>query len=128
MEGRTEGTMPRIFHVNWFRRDAATGRFLWPGFGDNCRVLDWVCRRVAGGEGARKTAVGYVPLEGALNLEGLGAGAAADTEALFDVSREFWLQEVADIQRYFDEQLPTDTPDEMRRQLAQLLQRVQAMK
>src|ERR1700760_481338 len=65
---------PHIFHVNWFRRDA-DGKFLWPGFGENLRVLDWVLRRCAGTVGANETAIGNLPLAQDLNLQGLGVSA-----------------------------------------------------
>ena len=63
--------MPKIFHVNWFRTNAA-GKFLWPGFGDNIRVIDWMCKRVMGEDVADKTPIGYVPKPGkilALSLD-----------------------------------------------------------
>ena len=61
---------PRIFHVNWFRK-GADGKFLWPGFGENIRVLKWILGRVAGGEGARMTAIGSVPTYASFDLTGL---------------------------------------------------------
>ncbi|KAB0390509.1 hypothetical protein E2I00_017491, partial [Balaenoptera physalus] len=72
MEGLKGARLPRIFHVNWFRRDEA-GHFLWPGFGENARVLDWICRRLEGEDSAQETPIGLVPKEGALDLSGLGA-------------------------------------------------------
>lgn len=64
--------MPKIFHVNWFRKNA-NGKFLWPGFGENIRVIDWIIRRLDGEEGiGKETAIGTVPTESSLNLEGLG--------------------------------------------------------
>src|SRR5438046_9495806 len=61
---------PKIFHVNWFRRDGS-GRYLWPGFGENIRVLDWIIRRVQGLAEADTTAIGHVPSEHSLNVAGL---------------------------------------------------------
>jgi phosphoenolpyruvate carboxykinase (GTP) len=55
--------MPKIFHVNWFRTNKE-GKFLWPGFGDNIRVIDWMCRRLKGEDIADETAIGYVPKKG----------------------------------------------------------------
>jgi phosphoenolpyruvate carboxykinase (GTP) len=69
--GRREGAqLPRIFHVNWFRKDDE-GNFLWPGFGENSRVLEWVFRRCEGEADAVETPIGLLPTEGAINTEGL---------------------------------------------------------
>src|SRR3954447_3046440 len=68
--GRTHQRLPRIFYVNWFRKDA-DGRFLWPGFGENIRVLEWIFRRCDGEGEAAETPIGFVPAEGDLNLTGL---------------------------------------------------------
>jgi phosphoenolpyruvate carboxykinase (GTP) len=68
--GRRVKSPPRIFHVNWFRRDAS-GKFLWPGYGDNVRVLKWMLDRIEGRADADETPIGYVPAPGSLTLEGL---------------------------------------------------------
>lgn len=82
---------PRIFHVNWFRRDA-TGKFLWPGFGENCRVLKWVTERVDRAREAEHTPIGFLPRERDLDLEGSGVP-QADVAQLLEVDREEWLRE-----------------------------------
>uniref|UniRef100_A0A6I8NR64 Phosphoenolpyruvate carboxykinase [GTP], mitochondrial n=1 Tax=Ornithorhynchus anatinus TaxID=9258 RepID=A0A6I8NR64_ORNAN len=123
MEGRRGARLPRIFHVNWFRRDAE-GRFLWPGFGENARVLEWICRRLEGEESARETAVGLVPRDGALNLQGLGP---VDVDELFSLPREFWQQEVRDVRRYLSEQVNRDLPREVLAELEALEDRVRRM-
>lgn len=82
---------PRIFHVNWFRTDRE-GRFLWPGFGDNIRVLDWVLRRVEGAGGAQATPIGHVPTYDAMDLSGLDVGKER-FEALTAVYSGAWLEE-----------------------------------
>ena len=64
---------PRVFHVNWFRT-GDDGKFLWPGFGENIRVLQWILERVDGAQGARSTPIGLVPTREAFNLEGLDVG------------------------------------------------------
>jgi len=72
--GQTEGArLPRIFYVNWFRKDEG-GRFLWPGFGENSRVLEWVFRRCEGKAEAVETPIGLVPAEGELDVDGLDIG------------------------------------------------------
>lgn len=115
--------LPRIFHVNWFRRDEA-GRFLWPGFGENARVLDWICRRLEGEDSAQETPIGLVPKEGALDLSGLRA---VDTNQLFSIPKDFWEQEVRDIRRYLTEQVNQDLPTEVLAELEALEGRVRRM-
>ncbi|XP_034354901.1 phosphoenolpyruvate carboxykinase [GTP], mitochondrial [Arvicanthis niloticus] len=123
MEGRKGARLPHIFHVNWFRRDEA-GRFLWPGFGENARVLDWICRRLEGEDSAQETPIGLVPKEGALNLSGLRA---IDTSQLFSIPKDFWEQEVRDIRSYLTEQVNQDLPKEVLAELEALEDRVQKM-
>lgn len=105
--------LPKIFHVNWFRKDNA-GKFLWPGFGENSRVLDWILRRVNNDDScAVKTPIGYVPNKtNGLNLDGLKENINLDE--LLDVPRDFWLQEIEEIEKYFEEQVGTDLPNEIR--------------
>ncbi|XP_008838062.1 phosphoenolpyruvate carboxykinase [GTP], mitochondrial isoform X1 [Nannospalax galili] len=123
MEGRKGARLPRIFHVNWFRRDEA-GRFLWPGFGENARVLDWICRRLDGEDSAQETPIGLVPKEGALDLSGLGA---IDTTQLFSLPKDFWEQEVRDIRSYLMEQVNQDLPKEVLAELEALEGRLHRM-
>src|SRR5207237_7840870 len=80
--------LPRIFYVNWFRKDA-DGKFLWPGFGENSRVLEWVFERVNGGGDAVETPIGYVPAPGAIPSDGLDLSDAEMTE-LLRVDIEEW--------------------------------------
>jgi phosphoenolpyruvate carboxykinase (GTP) len=80
--GEHEGAqLPRVFYVNWFRKDA-DGKFLWPGFGENSRVLEWVFRRCEGSAGAVETAIGLLPEQGAINTEGLNISGEAMEELL----------------------------------------------
>ena len=123
LDGRKGVRLPRIFHVNWFRRDEA-GRFLWPGFGENARVLDWICRRLDGEDSARETPIGLVPKEGALDLSSLGA---IDTTQLFSLPKDFWQQEVHDIRSYLTEQVNQDLPKEVLAELEALEGRVRRM-
>lgn len=91
--------LPRIYYVNWFRKDA-NGRFLWPGFGDNCRVLKWVCERVAGVGHARQTPIGLVPTDEALDMSGLDVS-ADDMRQLLEVDVDAWKEEVKEMREYF---------------------------
>jgi phosphoenolpyruvate carboxykinase (GTP) len=93
--------LPKIFQVNWFRKDA-DGKFMWPGFGDNLRVLEWVLKRATGQAGALETPVGNVPNPSDLNTDGLGLDAAV-LEQLLTIDREGWKAEMASIGEYLDE-------------------------
>ncbi|MFM1783352.1 MAG: hypothetical protein RIS14_1105 [Pseudomonadota bacterium] len=93
--------LPKIFHVNWFRKSAA-GKFLWPGFGDNMRVLEWMLKRVEGKVAGRATAIGTLPQAGELNRNGL-AVSDADLETLLAVDTPAWRTEVGAIADYLEE-------------------------
>ncbi len=90
---------PRIFHVNWFRRDAQ-GKFLWPGFGENLRVLAWMLERSAGTARAADSPIGWLPRTEDLNTTGLAVGADALRE-LLSVDPALWRKETAEIREYF---------------------------
>jgi phosphoenolpyruvate carboxykinase (GTP) len=92
--------LPRIFYVNWFRRDA-DGAFLWPGFGENSRVLKWVIERLEGQAAAIETPIGHVPAPGALDVDGLGLTDEQVAQALA-VDVEEWKAEVPQIQEWFE--------------------------
>lgn len=113
---------PKIFHVNWFRKDA-NGKFLWPGYGENIRVLEWILRRIENETCHEATAIGYVPKKNCLNTENLRG--AIDLRELFSIPKAFWRQEVDDIARYFDEQVGADLPAEIERELMDLKARVE---
>jgi phosphoenolpyruvate carboxykinase (GTP) len=98
--GRVLAHPPAIFHVNWFRT-GPEGRFLWPGFGENLRVLLWMIGRVKGQDGAAETPIGLVPRPESLPLEGL-ALSRADLDALLRVDRDEWAAEVPEIRAFFD--------------------------
>ena len=112
---------PRIYHVNWFRRDA-NGKFLWPGFGENLRVLDWVLRRCAGTVGAHETAIGNLPNAGDLNLQGLDVSADA-LKQLLAVEPSLWRKEVTEIGQYL-QQYGSRLPVEMTAQLQEVQKRL----
>ena len=106
--------LPRIFYVNWFRKDA-NGRFLWPGYGENSRVLKWVVERVQGTATAIDTPIGRLPAPGALDMSGLDVNAAA-MEELMRVDIEGWLNEVPTMKAHFDKfgsKLPQGLLDEL---------------
>jgi phosphoenolpyruvate carboxykinase (GTP) len=91
--------LPKIFYVNWFRK-GDDGRWLWPGYGENSRVLEWVFERCAGRGEAKETAIGYVPTATAINIEGLKVS-PADLEELLTVSVDDWRREVPSIREHF---------------------------
>ena len=99
--GRRLTRPPRIYHVNWFRRDSQGG-FLWPGFGENLRVLAWMLERCAGRAGAVETPIGYLPRASDLNLTGLQIRPEAVTE-LLSVDKALWTAEARDLGAYFEE-------------------------
>jgi phosphoenolpyruvate carboxykinase (GTP) len=92
--GKGKTQFPKIFHVNWFRTNAA-GKFLWPGFGDNMRVLRWIHGRVHGGASGRETPIGILPAEGAIDTEGLAVKPEAMAE-LLSVDAAAWREETRD--------------------------------
>ena len=98
--GRAVKHPPAVFHVNWFRTDEH-GRFVWPGFGENLRVLLWIIERVKGRATAEEAPIGLVPTEGALNWDGLRLS-AAERQLLLRVDRGEWASEVPEIRAFFD--------------------------
>ncbi len=94
-----ESSLPKIFYVNWFRK-ADDGHWLWPGYGDNSRVLEWVFERTAGRGQAVETPIGYVPAPGALNVDGLNLP-EADLSLLLAVNHDEWRNEVPLIRQHF---------------------------
>ena len=108
--------LPKIFHVNWFRK-GDDGKFLWPGFGDNLRVLEWMIRRVEGAVGVQETPVGNLPHQCDINLEGLPLSDEAHAK-LFGIDRTAWQAEFASIGDYLAEygpRLPQALLDEQRK-------------
>jgi phosphoenolpyruvate carboxykinase (GTP) len=115
--------LPRIFYVNWFRR-AADGRFLWPGFGENSRVLEWMFRRCDGEAGTDATPIGYVPPPEALDTTGLDI-AADDLAELLRVDRAAWSAEVPQLAEHFA-RFDDHLPPELAEQLMLLKERLEA--
>jgi phosphoenolpyruvate carboxykinase (GTP) len=112
---------PRIFYVNWFRK-SPEGKWLWPGFGDNSRVLKWMCERIDGKVGAIETPIGLIPREGDLDLAGLAID-AADLKELLRIDPAAWKAEVADIENHFG-QFGGRLPARLRKQLDDLRKRL----
>jgi phosphoenolpyruvate carboxykinase (GTP) len=112
---------PRIFHVNWFRQNAA-GKFLWPGFGENLRVLSWILERCAGRVDAAETPIGYMPHIADLNTRGLDISAEALGE-LNAVPQAAWRQEIADLRQYL-QGFGTRLPGALVKELDELARRI----
>jgi phosphoenolpyruvate carboxykinase (GTP) len=112
---------PRIYHVNWFRRDA-NGKFLWPGFGENLRVLAWMLERCAGKAEAEDSPIGWLPQPADLDMNGLKASPEALT-ALLRVDAPLWRKETSEIRAYlaqYGERLPQELLEELARTEARL--------
>jgi phosphoenolpyruvate carboxykinase (GTP) len=106
--------LPRIFYVNWFRK-TPDGKWLWPGYGENSRVLKWICERIDGTGKAVETPIGYVPAPGAIDLSGLNVS-DQDMAELLRVDVNAWLQEVESIKKHysqFGDRLPQGLRDEL---------------
>lgn len=96
---------PKIFNVNWFKKDE-DGNFLWPGFGDNMRVLDWIIKRCEGTVDAVETAIGYLPKKEDINLEGIEDEVTSEVlDKLLAVDTELWKKEIAEMRRYYKEDI-----------------------
>ncbi len=92
---------PKVFNVNWFRKDD-DGNFMWPGFGDNLRVLEWILDRCDGKVGAQETAIGYLPNAEDINLEGLEGEVTLDSlRTILDVDKELWRTEADGIEEFY---------------------------
>ena len=113
--------LPKIYFVNWFRK-SPEDKWLWPGYGDNSRVLAWVCERVEGTGKAVKTEIGNLPTPDALNLSGLNMP-AEDLKMLLSVDKEGWKKEAADIATYY-QTYGDKLPAALKQELASLNQRL----
>ncbi len=119
--GKRIPNAPKIFHVNWFRTDD-NGNFIWPGFGDNMRVLLWILDRCEGKVDAVETAIGYVPKIEDLQLEGLDIDEATIKE-LLRVEADWWKEDIVDIKKFY-ELVGDAVPAEMYEELAALEKRL----
>ncbi len=118
---------PKIFNVNWFKQDEE-GNFIWPGFGDNMRVLDWIIKRCEGEVDAEETAIGYIPKPEDLNLEGIEDEVTPEVlDKLLDVDKDLWIKEIAEMRRYYKEDIADKggkIPEELIKQLDKLEERL----
>jgi phosphoenolpyruvate carboxykinase (GTP) len=92
--------LPKIFHVNWFRKNK-NGEFIWPGFGENMRVLEWILGRCSGSSDALETPIGFVPRPEGINFDGLDLNRET-VSALLDIDPEIWAGELCEIETYFE--------------------------
>ena len=119
---RTDASkLPKVYFVNWFRKNAE-GRFLWPGYGENSRVLKWICDRVDGAGKAQKTALGNLPTLDALDLTGLNVS-AGDLAQLLTVDQEAWKREADDVAKSYAK-FGAHLPAELASQLENLKKRL----
>ena len=96
---------PKIFNVNWFKQDEE-GNFMWPGFGDNMRVLDWIIKRCDDEIDAEETAIGYLPKKGDINIEGLEDEVTPEImDKLLAVDKDLWTAEIAEMRRYYKDDI-----------------------
>lgn len=122
--GKRLSNPPRIFHVNWFRQDKG-GKYLWPGFGENLRVLLWILERAKGKGPARESPIGYLPVPEALNVSGLDVSRET-LEELLKVDREGWLEE-AESQTEFFKKIGDRLPKELVKEQTDLVRRLAAV-
>ncbi|MGE5494107.1 MAG: phosphoenolpyruvate carboxykinase (GTP) [Burkholderiales bacterium] len=122
-EATSEDKLPKIFYVNWFRKDK-NGKWLWPGFGENSRVLKWIFERCDGEGKAVKTAIGYMPTPDAIDTQGLDVS-KEDMEELLKVEKADWQKEVASIKEHYAKY--GRMPEELNNQLKALEERVNSL-
>ncbi len=122
--GKKDGLhLPKIYHVNWFLKDFQTNEFLWPGFGENIRVIDWIFRRLTNQASARITPIGLVPDQTNSN----GIHGEEVNPALLEISTEFWNNECQAIRKYFQENVNKNLPNEIWSELNDLEKRLSQM-
>ena len=114
--GLDEDKAPKFFNVNWFRKDDE-GNFMWPGFGDNLRVLEWILNRCDGKVDAKETAIGYVPYAEDINIEGLEGEVTLDTlKSILEVDASLWIEETKGIEEFyakFGDKIPATLVNEL---------------
>ena len=113
--------LPKLFNVNWFRKNSE-GKFLWPGYGDNIRVLKWIFERTGGADIAKETAIGYVPKEGSIDTKGLN-DIVKNIPELIKVDKNEWMAELKLINEHYSI-FGNRLPAEMKKQLKGLVSRL----
>lgn len=118
---------PKIFNVNWFKTDD-DGNFMWPGYGDNMRVLDWIIKRCEGTIDADETAIGYLPKKGDINTDGIEDEVTPEImDKLLCVDKDLWTKEIAEMRRYYKDDIAAKggkVPAELEKQLDNLEKRL----
>lgn len=120
-QGKDQSKLPKIFYVNWFRR-GADGKFLWPGYGENSRVIKWAIEQIEGADGAVPTAIGLSPKSGSLDVEGLDVS-EEDIQTALNVDVDEWKLEIPLIEEWFakiGEKLPSQLISQLEKLKAQL--------
>jgi len=126
MSIRTDATkLPKVFFVNWFRK-TPEGKWLWPGYGDNSRVLKWICERIEGTAKFKETPIGIMPTEDAIDLSGSNVS-AADMKALLAVDVEGWKKELVGVAESW-EKFGKRMPFALKAKLAEIQARLEAAK
>lgn len=125
LESKPGVKLPKIFHVNWFRKDDQ-GKFVWPGFGENLRVMDWILRRCSGEDCAVETPLGYVPKANSINMEGLAAG-SVKKDWLFRLDKRELLNDLSETESYFREQIPDQLPATLQEEVTAMKERINRM-
>jgi phosphoenolpyruvate carboxykinase (GTP) len=116
--------VPKIYHVNWFRLNKQ-GKFLWPGFGDNIRVIDWICRRLDGQDDIGvKTPIGIIPTKGSINTDGINN---LDWDELFSIPKDYWTEDVKEVRKFMEEQVGPDLPADVRAEMDAQEERIKSM-
>ena len=114
--------LPKVFHVNWFRQD--DGKFMWPGFGENIRVLEWILKRCDGSVDARRTPIGMIPLEGGIEIDGLNM-TNEDMEKLYHVDNEGFKKEMETVGEFLDS-FGTKAPERLKAQHSRISKELNA--
>jgi len=123
---KPERKMPKIFHVNWFRTSKKTGKFLWPGYGDNSRVIDWMCKRLRGDAGiSQDSPIGILPTKGSIDLSGIEQ--AVDWDELFSLPKDYWVEDIKETRQFLEVELGSDMPARLEAELVEQEKRIQAM-
>lgn len=113
---------PKIFHVNWFKTDE-NGKIVWPGFGENIRVLDWIIRRCENSVNAKTSKIGFLPEIQDINTQGLNIN-NEKLEWLFEINTELWKKEIPHIEEFYNK-IGNSLPQELKNQLEELKTRLQ---